>query len=156
MSRHQAGWISGTDCSLAEVHLDGCLLVERLVQAPMVVEVEVAGEAPARLARRGVIVQVDLLVAARPERVSEQYVRLVADPAPARVSGMYFVSGKAELKGSSPPSLDPAVQERIEVAAKAWAALFLGSRLSKSTASQGISAARARQPGWARRHRRPP
>jgi NAD(P)-dependent dehydrogenase (short-subunit alcohol dehydrogenase family) len=56
---------------------------------------------------------------------SQQYVRLPADPALATVSGTYFVSGKEKKGGTSPLSLDPAVQKRIDDAAEAWAAPFL-------------------------------
>jgi hypothetical protein len=41
------------------------------------------------------------------------------------VSGTYFVSGKEKNRGSSPLSLDPAIQKRIDDAAEAWAAPFL-------------------------------
>ena len=58
-------------------------------------------------------------------RGSQQYVRLAADPALATVSGTYFVSGKEKKEGTSPLSLDPAVQKRIDDAAEAWAAPFL-------------------------------
>jgi NAD(P)-dependent dehydrogenase (short-subunit alcohol dehydrogenase family) len=64
-------------------------------------------------------------VAVGMERGSEQYVRLAADPELATVSGTYFVSGKEKKEGSSPLSLDPAVQKRIDEAAEAWAAPFL-------------------------------
>src|SRR5207244_2581731 len=60
---------------------------------------------------------------------SEQYVRLATDPALAKVSGMYFVCGKEKPEGSSALSLDPAVQERIDDAAEAWAAPFLTAYL---------------------------
>ncbi len=59
---------------------------------------------------------------------SEQYVRLAADPALAGVSGMYFVSGKEKKEGSSPLTLDPAVQKGIDDAAGAWTAPFLRGR----------------------------
>jgi len=68
---------------------------------------------------------IPFFVAAGMERGSEQYVRLAADPALAAVSGAYFVSGKEKKQGSSPLSLDPAVQKRIDDAAEAWAAPFL-------------------------------
>jgi hypothetical protein len=64
-------------------------------------------------------------VAVGPERGSEQYVRLAADPTLAKVSGTYFVSGKEKNEGSSPLSLDPTVQMRIDAAAEAWAKPFL-------------------------------
>ncbi len=63
------------------------------------------------------------------ERGSEQYVRLAADPTLAHVSGRYFVSGKEKKEGSSPLSLDPIVQKRINDAAEAWAAPFLRGRV---------------------------
>ena len=66
-------------------------------------------------------------LATRPERGSEQYVRLATDPTLANVSGMYFVSGKEKKECSSPLSLDPAVQKRIEDVAEAWAAPFLAA-----------------------------
>jgi NAD(P)-dependent dehydrogenase (short-subunit alcohol dehydrogenase family) len=71
---------------------------------------------------------VPFFVAARPERGSEQYVRLAADPTLENVSGMYFVSGKEKKEGSSPLSLDPVVQKRIDDAAEAWAKPFLRGR----------------------------
>ena len=63
------------------------------------------------------------------ERGSEQYVRLAADPTLMNVSGMYFVSGKEKPEGSSPLSVDPVVQQRINDAAEAWAAPFLHGRV---------------------------
>ena len=71
---------------------------------------------------------IPFFVAAGMERGSEQYVRLAADPALVNVSGMYFVSGKEKKQGSSPLSLDPAVQKRINDAAEAWATPFLRGR----------------------------
>jgi NAD(P)-dependent dehydrogenase (short-subunit alcohol dehydrogenase family) len=68
---------------------------------------------------------IPFFVAAGMERGSRQYVRLAADPALATVSGTYFVSGKEKNEGSSPLSLDPAVQKRIDDAAEVWAAPFL-------------------------------
>jgi NAD(P)-dependent dehydrogenase (short-subunit alcohol dehydrogenase family) len=62
------------------------------------------------------------------ERGSHQYVRLAADPMLTNVSGAYFVSGKEKKQGSSPLALDPAVQQRINNAAEAWAAPFLPAR----------------------------
>ena len=53
---------------------------------------------------------------------------LAADPALATVSGTYFVSGKEKKEGSSPLSLDPAMQKRINDAAEAWATPFLRGR----------------------------
>jgi NAD(P)-dependent dehydrogenase (short-subunit alcohol dehydrogenase family) len=64
-------------------------------------------------------------IAAGMERGSDQYVRLAADPMLENVSGSYFVSGKERKEGSSPLSLDPAVQQRIAEAAEVWAAPFL-------------------------------
>jgi NAD(P)-dependent dehydrogenase (short-subunit alcohol dehydrogenase family) len=68
---------------------------------------------------------IPFFVAAGMEKGSKQYVRLAADPDLARVSGRYFVRGQEKNHGSSPLSLDPAVQERIDAAAEAWAAPFL-------------------------------
>ena len=68
---------------------------------------------------------IPFFVAAGMQRGSRQYVRLAADPALATVSGMYFVRGKEKKQGSSPLSLDPALQQRIDDAAEAWAAPFL-------------------------------
>jgi len=62
------------------------------------------------------------------QRGSQQYVRLAADPALATVSGMYFVRGREKRQGSSPLSLDPAIQQRINDAAEAWATPFLPGR----------------------------
>jgi len=83
------------------------------------------GPAPMRILMSDVI---PFFAAAGMERGSKQYVRLAADPALANVSGMYFVSGKEKKAGSSPLSLDPAVQKRLNDAAEAWAAPFLRSR----------------------------
>jgi hypothetical protein len=44
------------------------------------------------------------------------------------VSGTYFASGKEKKKGSSPRSLDPVVQKRIDDTAEKWAAPFLPGR----------------------------
>ena len=41
------------------------------------------------------------------------------------VSGGYFVRGKEKKQGSSPLSVDPATQQRIDDAAAAWATPFL-------------------------------
>jgi NAD(P)-dependent dehydrogenase (short-subunit alcohol dehydrogenase family) len=68
---------------------------------------------------------IPFFVAAGMQRGAQQYVRLAADPALATVSGTYFVSGKEKKEGTSPSSLDPAVQKRIDDAAEAWAAPFL-------------------------------
>jgi len=83
------------------------------------------GPAPIRVLMNRVI---PFFAAIGMERGSEQYVRLAADPALATVSGMYFVSGKEKSAGSSPLTLDPAVQKRIDDAAEAWAAPFLRPR----------------------------
>jgi len=82
------------------------------------------GPAPMRILTSDVI---PFFVVAGMERGSEQYVRLAADPALANVSGTYFVSGKEKKQGSSPLTLDPAVQKRIDDAAEAWATPFLRS-----------------------------
>jgi hypothetical protein len=44
------------------------------------------------------------------------------------VTGRYFLRGKEKKQGSSPLALDPAIQERIDDAAEAWATAFLGGR----------------------------
>jgi len=62
------------------------------------------------------------------QRGSAQYVRLSADPVLATVSGTYFVRGREKRQGSSPLSLDPAIQQRIDDAAEAWATPFLPGR----------------------------
>ena len=64
-------------------------------------------------------------LAAGMERGAEQYVRLAADPTLEDVSGMYFVKGEKNNEASSPLSLDPAVQKRIDAAAETWAAAEL-------------------------------
>jgi NAD(P)-dependent dehydrogenase (short-subunit alcohol dehydrogenase family) len=71
---------------------------------------------------------IPFFVAAAMENGAKQYVRLAADPALATVSGMYFVRGKEKNQSSSPLSLDPAVQRRIDDAAEAWAAPVLRGR----------------------------
>ena len=71
---------------------------------------------------------IPLFAAVGTERGSRQYVRLAADPMLANVSGAYFVSGREKKQGSSLLSLDPAVQQRINDAAEAWAAPFLPAR----------------------------
>ena len=68
---------------------------------------------------------IPFFVAAGMQRGSQQYVRLAADPALATVSGRYFVRGKEKNQGSSPLSLDPAIQQRIDDMAEAWATPFL-------------------------------
>jgi NAD(P)-dependent dehydrogenase (short-subunit alcohol dehydrogenase family) len=68
---------------------------------------------------------IPFFVAAGMQRRSEQYVRLAADPTLVRVSATYFVSGKEKKQNSSPLSLDPAVQKRVDDAAEAWATPFL-------------------------------
>ncbi len=80
------------------------------------------GPAPMRILMSHVI---PFFVAAGMEKGSQQYVRLAADPALASVSGTYFVSGTEKQQCSSPLSLDPAVQQRVDDAAEAWAAPFL-------------------------------
>jgi hypothetical protein len=80
------------------------------------------GPAPIRLMLTRIA---PFFVAVGKERGSEQYVRLAADPTLVNVSGMYFVSGKLKPEGSSPLSLDPVVQKRIDDVAEAWAAPFL-------------------------------
>jgi len=82
------------------------------------------GPAPTRVLMSHVI---PFFAAAGTQRGSQQYVRLAADPALATVSGTYFVSGQEKKERSSPLSLNPAVQKRINVAAEAWATPFLRS-----------------------------
>jgi NAD(P)-dependent dehydrogenase (short-subunit alcohol dehydrogenase family) len=84
------------------------------------------GPAPMRLMMNHVI---PFFAAVETERGSQQYVRLAADPTLVQVSGGYFVSGKEKPEGSSPLSLDPAVQQCINDAAEGWAAPFLRGRL---------------------------
>jgi retinol dehydrogenase 14 len=71
---------------------------------------------------------IPFFAAAGMEKGSQQYVRLAADPALAAVSGRYFVRGREKKPGSSPLSLDLAIQQRIDDAAEAWAAPFLPGR----------------------------
>jgi NAD(P)-dependent dehydrogenase (short-subunit alcohol dehydrogenase family) len=71
---------------------------------------------------------IPFFVAAGMQRGSQQYVRLAADPALATASGTYFVSGKEKKQSSSPLTLDPAIQQRIDDAAEAWATPFLRAR----------------------------
>jgi len=71
---------------------------------------------------------IPFFAAAGMRRGSQQYVRLAADPTLATVSGTYFVRGKEKNQGSSPLSLDPAIQQRIDDAAEAWATSFLRGR----------------------------
>jgi NAD(P)-dependent dehydrogenase (short-subunit alcohol dehydrogenase family) len=71
---------------------------------------------------------IPFFAAAGMQRGSQQYVRLAADPALATVSGTYFVSGQEKKQRSSPLSLDPAIQQRIDDAAEAWATPFLLGR----------------------------
>src|SRR5215472_10173366 len=68
---------------------------------------------------------IPFFVAAGMQRGSQQYARLAADPTLATVSGMYFLRGKVRKQGSSPLSLDLAIQQRIDDAAEAWATPFL-------------------------------
>ena len=83
------------------------------------------GPAPIRIMMNHVI---PFFVAVGMERGSEQHVRLAADPTLENVSGMYFVSGKEKTEGTSPLSLDPVVQKRIDDAAEARAKPFLRRR----------------------------
>jgi len=71
---------------------------------------------------------IPFFAAAGMEKGSQQYVRLAADPTLAPVSGRYFVKGEEKKQGSSPQSLDPAIQQRIDDAAEAWATPFLSRR----------------------------
>jgi retinol dehydrogenase-14 len=81
--------------------------------------------APIRLLMNQVI---PFFVAVGMDRGSEQYVRLAADPALDAVSGRYFVSGKERNDRSSPLSLDPSVQKRIDDVAETWATSFVHAR----------------------------
>jgi hypothetical protein len=83
------------------------------------------GPAPMRILMSHVI---PFFAAAGMERGSEQYVRLAADPALVTVSGRYFVPGRESQQSSSPLSLDPTVQKRIDDVAEAWATPFLRGR----------------------------
>jgi NAD(P)-dependent dehydrogenase (short-subunit alcohol dehydrogenase family) len=80
------------------------------------------GPAPIRILLSHVI---PFFAAVGMERGAEQYVRLAADPALAKVSGRYFVSGKEKPEGSSPLTHDPAIQQRVVDVAEAWAQPFL-------------------------------
>jgi hypothetical protein len=71
---------------------------------------------------------VPFFVAAGMQPGSQQYLRLASDPTLASASGTYFVSGKESKRGSSPLSLDPAVQKRIDDTAETWATAFLHGR----------------------------
>ena len=84
------------------------------------------GPAPIRLMMNHVI---PFFAAVGTERAAEQYVRLAADPSLVQVSGRYFESGREKPEGSSPLSLDPGMQKRINDAAEAWAAPFLRARV---------------------------
>ncbi len=95
------------------------LLDPRIVKGEFGAELE----SPIRLFFRVASLFADPIV-----RASEQYVRLAADPTLANVSGMYFESGREKPQGSSPLSLDPDVQRRINDSAEAWAAPFLHGR----------------------------
>ena len=90
------------------------------------------GPAPIALLMNHVI---PFFVAVGKERGSEQYVRLAADPTLENVSGKYFVSGKEKKEGSSPLSLDPGVQKRIDDVAETWAKPFLRGRSTSTSAS---------------------
>jgi NAD(P)-dependent dehydrogenase (short-subunit alcohol dehydrogenase family) len=87
------------------------------------------GPAPLRVLMNHVV---PFFVAVGAQRASEQYVRLAADPALANVSGAYFVSSKEKKEASSPLSLDPAVQKRVDDVTEAWAAPFLPARLAST------------------------
>jgi NAD(P)-dependent dehydrogenase (short-subunit alcohol dehydrogenase family) len=71
---------------------------------------------------------IPFFVAAGMKRGAQQYVRLAADPALATVSGRHFVRGKESKQGSTPITLDPAIQQRINDAAQTWATPFLPGR----------------------------
>ena len=92
------------------------------------------GPAPIRIMMNHVF---PFFLAVGMERGSEQYVRLAADPALETVSGMYFVRGKERMEGSSPLSLDPVVQKRIDDAASEWATPFLPGRAPSHGSAAG-------------------
>jgi NAD(P)-dependent dehydrogenase (short-subunit alcohol dehydrogenase family) len=71
---------------------------------------------------------IPFFAAAGVERGAQLYVRLAADPALATASGRHFVRGKESRQGSSPLTLDPAIRQRINDAAEAWATPFLPGR----------------------------
>jgi NAD(P)-dependent dehydrogenase (short-subunit alcohol dehydrogenase family) len=71
---------------------------------------------------------IPFFAAAGMQKGSQQYVRLAVDPALAAMSGRYFVKGEEKKRGSSPLSLDPAIQQRVDDAAEAWATPFLPGR----------------------------
>jgi NAD(P)-dependent dehydrogenase (short-subunit alcohol dehydrogenase family) len=98
------------------------------------------GPAPIRLMLNRLV---PFFAAVATERGSEQYVRLASDPTLVNVTGMYFVSGKEKKEGSSPLTLDPAVQKRIDDAAEAWAAPFLRAR-SDGIEEMNVAEARTR------------
>lgn len=116
-------WIYGLARRWAGLGVTANVLDPGIVKGKMGEQFE--GSAPMGFLMSHVI---SFFVAAGTQKGSEQYVRLAADPALATVSGMYFVSGKEKKQGSSPLTLDPAVQQRIEDAARAWAAPFLRGR----------------------------
>lgn len=112
-------WIHGLARRWSARGVTANLLDPRIVKGEFGAELE----SPIRLFFR-----VASLFADPIEEASEQYVRLAADPTLTNVSGKYFVSGKEKPEGSSPLSLDPDVQQRINDAAEAWAAPFLRGR----------------------------
>lgn len=126
-------WIYGLARRWAGRGVTANLLDPRMVKGAFGQEFE--GPAPIRLflTRIG-----PLFLAVGQERALEQYVRLATDPALTNVSGMYFVSGKEKMEDSSPLSLDPAVQKRINDAAEAWAAPFLSAASIATTGRQAV------------------
>jgi NAD(P)-dependent dehydrogenase (short-subunit alcohol dehydrogenase family) len=117
-------WIYGLARSFAGRGVTANVLDPGMVKGQFGEQFE--GPAPMRLMMNHVI---PFFAAVETERGSQQYVRLAADPSLEDVSGGYFVSGKEKPEGSSPLSLDPAVQQGINDAAEAWAAQFLRDRL---------------------------
>ena len=70
---------------------------------------------------------IPFFAAAGMQRGSAQYVRPAADPN-AAISYTYFVKGQERNRGNVPLTLDPAIQQRIDDAAEAWATPFLPGR----------------------------
>lgn len=120
-------WIYSLACRWAGRRVTANVLDPGLVKGKFGEEFE--GPAPIRLMLTRVA---PFFLAKETERASEQYVRLATDPTLANISGSYFVSGWEKQEASSPLSLDPAVQKRINDAAEAWAAPFLLDRREAS------------------------
>jgi retinol dehydrogenase 12 len=116
-------WIYGLERRWAGRGVTANLLDPGIVKGQM-------GEQYQGAALMGVLMShvIPFFAAAGMEKGSQQYVRLAADPTLATVSGRYFVRGEEKQQGSSPLSLDPAIQQRINDAAEAWAMPFLPGR----------------------------